>query len=320
MARTILVGVDGSPGSRRALAWAVEDAALQGALVEAVTVCRGGGDDMAERYVPFITSHPMNRPLHPKVAEARERLAATVAQMAEAYPGVEMTRQVLQGEDPGEALCRRAERADLLVVGSRGRGAFPSRLLGSVSSRCAHHSPCTVVIVPEGPSGAPRHPPVRNGRIVVGVDMSDGSRHALEWAIGEAAARGDVVRAVTVWGRTYSYGADVYSPSDDEVGFRAKRALDALVREVAGGAPAVAIETLADEGDPGARLCALARDTDLLVVGHRGHNALASLLLGSVAGACAHHSPVPVAIVRPRSRRPGADRSGRVAEHAGAPG
>ncbi|MDA8368163.1 MAG: universal stress protein [Actinomycetota bacterium] len=300
MARTILVGVDGSPGSRRALAWAVEDAALQGAVVEAVTVCRGGGDDMAERYVPFITSHPMNRPIHPKVEEARQRLAATVAQMAEAYPGVEMTRQVLQGEDPGEALCRRAERADLLVVGSRGRGAFPSRLLGSVSSRCAHHSPCTVVIVPEGPSGAPRHPPVRNGRIVVGVDMSDGSRHALEWAIGEAAARGDVVRAVTVWGRTYSYGADVYSPSDDEVGFRAKRALDALVREVAGGAPAVAIETLADEGDPGARLCALARDADLLVVGHRGHNALASLLLGSVAGACAHHSPVPVAIVRPR--------------------
>ncbi len=299
MADTILVGVDGSAGSQRALAWAAEDAAARGAIVEAVTVCRGGGDDMEERYVPYITSHPMNRPLHPKVEEARRRLAAMVSQAAGMHPGVEMTRQVLQGDDPGEVLCRRAERADVLVVGSRGRGAVSSRLLGSVSVRCAHHSPCTAVIVPEGGSDTPRRAPDRAGRIIVGVDMSEGSRDALGWAIGEAAARGDVVRAVTVWGRTYSYGADVYSPSDDEVGVRAKRALDVLVSEVAGGAPAVAIETLADEGDPGARLCALARDADLLVVGRRGHGALTSLLLGSVAGTCAHHSPVPVAIVRP---------------------
>ena len=143
------------------------------------------------------------------------------------------------------------------------------------------------------------------GRILVGVDGSEGSRHALAWAIGQAAAHGAVVQPVIVWQRSFDYGCDRYWPADEKTAEAAGKRLGALVAEVAGPDPAVTIDPLVLEGDPGRVLCGRSADVDLLVVGSRGLGGFAGLVLGSVSSKCAHHSRCPVVIVPHDYQEPG---------------
>lgn len=138
MTYRILVGVDGSEGSRRALRWAMELAAVRPTAVRAVIVWQRTFDYGSQRYWPVDESI---------AADARERLAATVAEVAGQAPPVTIEQLVLEG-DPGRVLCAQSADADLLVVGSRGLGGFAGLILGSVSTKCAHHSQCPVVVVP----------------------------------------------------------------------------------------------------------------------------------------------------------------------------
>ena len=142
-------------------------------------------------------------------------------------------------------------------------------------------------------------------RILVGVDGSDGSRQALAWAIDHAAASGDDVQAVIVWQRSFDYGSDRYWPVDQGIAEDATKRLITVISEVAGPDPAVTINPLVLEGDPGKTLCAESATADLLVVGSRGLGGFAGLVLGSVSTKCAHHSRCPVVIVPPRE--PAAD-------------
>ena len=122
--RQILVGVDGSEGSRRALAWAVAEAAPHGASVEALEVWRDpyGRDMMLEFNMEHIRED--RRAL---LGQAQGRLAATMAVVAGRDPGGEVIPLVLQGDTPAWTLCERSADADLLVVGSRGHGGFIRR-------------------------------------------------------------------------------------------------------------------------------------------------------------------------------------------------
>jgi nucleotide-binding universal stress UspA family protein len=83
--------------------------------------------------------------------EAAERLVTETlrAVAGDGGPGIEVRREVVEAT-PAPALIELAEGADLLVVGSRGRGGFRGLHLGSVGSQCAHHAPCPVAIVPRG--------------------------------------------------------------------------------------------------------------------------------------------------------------------------
>ena len=144
------------------------------------------------------------------------------------------------------------------------------------------------------------------GRILVGVDGSDGSRRALAWAIEQAAARGAVVQPVIVWERSFDYGSEQYWPADEKIAEAARKRLAAVVTEVAGPDPAVTIDPLVLEGDPGRILCARSASADLLVIGSRGHGGFAGLVLGSVSTKCAHHSRCPVVIVPRRDQDPDA--------------
>jgi nucleotide-binding universal stress UspA family protein len=146
----IVVGVDGSEGSKAALKWAIEEARLRDAKVLA-----------AHAWVAY----PQLAPESPLLAEdwstlrdsANEFVDTFVADTIGEQPDVEVTAMAVHGT-AASALVEAAKDADLLVVGSRGLGGFTGLLLGSVSQQCAHHSPCPVVIVraiPVEREGAP---------------------------------------------------------------------------------------------------------------------------------------------------------------------
>lgn len=141
------------------------------------------------------------------------------------------------------------------------------------------------------------------GRIVVGVDGSEGSRRALRWAIEQAAARGAEVQAVMVWQRTFDYGRGALWPVDVDIAKGAGERLAETVAEVASGSPAVTVEQVVAEGDPGHVLCDYSGEADLLVVGSRGLGGFAELMLGSVSSKCAHHSRCPILIVPARGEQ-----------------
>ncbi len=109
-------------------------------------------------------------------------------------PGLTGIRERLEFEHPATALLAAAEDADLLVVGTRGRGGFAGLLLGSVSQRCLTHAPCPVAVVP--PTSDGDH---TSGRIVVGVDGSPASYDALTWAAAEARRRSARLDLVHAW-------------------------------------------------------------------------------------------------------------------------
>ena len=134
--RRIVVGVDGFESSADALRWAIHQAKLTGAVVEAVTAWQvpAGTGLVAETDMPDYQD------------DARLVLTEAVTQMCMIDTEVEVRPRVVQGR-AALALVDAAEGADLLVVGCRGHGGLAEALLGSVSQYCAHHASCPVVIM-----------------------------------------------------------------------------------------------------------------------------------------------------------------------------
>ena len=144
---TIVVGVDGSEGSRQALRWAAEEAQLRGAklrVVHAWVVPLSIG--LPE---PSILGHPIipETPLDEIRAVLVRKGQAVLDAALESIEAVDVAAELVE-RLPAHALIGAAEGADLLVVGSRGLGGFKGLLLGSVSQQCVHHAPCPLVIVP----------------------------------------------------------------------------------------------------------------------------------------------------------------------------
>ena len=150
---TIVVGVEDSASARAALRWALDEARLRGARVRAVHAWRPPLEHWPEAYaaVSGLTDAELTEPLR-RLHE--DQLARVVREEVEHAPDVEIEQELVVGTATA-ALCERSEDADLLVVGSRGRGGFSELLLGSVSHQCAQHAPCPVVIV-RGPAQRPR--------------------------------------------------------------------------------------------------------------------------------------------------------------------
>jgi nucleotide-binding universal stress UspA family protein len=135
-----VVGVDASAGSRAALRWAHEEAALRGTTLTAVTVWQ----------YPVLTTLPAFGTLPPIEDLSKEADAALHAVLDEEHvtsTDVVPVETVVAEGPAAAALLEAAADADLLVVGSRGHGGFTGMLLGSVSQHCVAHAPCPVVVV-----------------------------------------------------------------------------------------------------------------------------------------------------------------------------
>jgi nucleotide-binding universal stress UspA family protein len=132
----IVVGYDGSDSATAALQWAVTQAELSGADVEAISTW--------EWPASFGWAGPIPAGYDPE-ADARRLLEEAVAGAVAEHPGITIRTTVTEGH-PAPALIEASKRASLLVVGSRGHGEFTGMVLGSVSRHCAAHAHCPVLI------------------------------------------------------------------------------------------------------------------------------------------------------------------------------
>jgi nucleotide-binding universal stress UspA family protein len=141
--RRIVVGVDSSHGSKVALRWALAQARLTSASVEAVTAW--------QHPMMYGNSYwAMPFPVDDGVAAMAEKaLAETVADIVGTQDEPVDVRTTVAEGPAAYVLLTAAVDAQLLVVGSRGHGGFAGMLLGSVSQHCAHHAPCPVVVIPD---------------------------------------------------------------------------------------------------------------------------------------------------------------------------
>jgi nucleotide-binding universal stress UspA family protein len=143
-------------------------------------------------------------------------------------------------------------------------------------------------------------------KLVVGIDGSDASKHALRWAIEEARVHGASVIALHAWQVPPPVAEVGPMPTPDPVSFlpelqeAAEKQVTGLVEEVVGGDKSVTVERVAVEAPPASALLDAARDADLVVVGSRGLGGFKTLVLGSVSHQVAQHAPCPVVIHRAR--------------------
>jgi nucleotide-binding universal stress UspA family protein len=132
----IVVGVDGSSGSRAALQWAIAEAQMRQAPVHAV-MCSPTDSGVAVGELASSISDPDSVGLRALLDEATAASGA-----------VAVTGSVVRGH-PAQVLIAAAQGADLLVVGSRGHGRVVGTLIGSVSQLLVTQAPCVVIVVPD---------------------------------------------------------------------------------------------------------------------------------------------------------------------------
>ena len=298
----ILVGVDGSTASLYALDWAAAEAQRRGwrlHLVCAYALPSFAAASLDGGYAA-LDDTAIQEGAAAVLAEASARVSGR---------GVPVTAKVHTGDAAG-VLVELSREARLAVVGTRGRGGFADRLLGTVSSALPAHAYCPTVVVPlrdpqgqQVPEGGqiPPIPPVQ--RIVVGVDGSPQAERALRYAIDEAVtwdAQLTAVSGVPVGSMT---GLLAWLPSavdHEQVLADMAEGLDVVVdRAVAGSG--LHVRRFALDGTGAELLTEFSSASDLVVLGSRGRGGFRGLLLGSTSQAVLHHAACPVMVVSSRA-------------------
>ncbi|MEV5885828.1 universal stress protein [Streptomyces sp. NPDC052020] len=290
----VIAAVDGSDDSLRALDWALDAARRRRAPLRVVHVRQYA----AWAQPDVLVAGPPDPGDDPVLERARTHLRERAGDSAAEYAGTDGV--------PGAVLPDLGAEAELLVLGSRGRGGFASLLLGSNSLAAARDAECPVVVVPrpgrEVHEEAPREP---GPRVVAGLHADSPDDAALAFAFTEAGlrdARLEVVAAypwpVQPWGAP----AQIVPPVIDQV------AVESETRSLAEGFlaphrerhPGVRTELHVTPGDAAGRLVAASKDAELVVVGRHRRRLLApARMMGSVAQAVLLHAASPVAVVPP---------------------
>lgn len=288
-AGTWVVGVDGSSDGDRALEWAVLHGADRAARLRLVTVWQIPITSMST--LDGSVALPFDgRALGDAALRDMEELAARTQERVD----IPIEAAAVEG-GTAATLLDEAQRAELLILGSRGRGGFGSLLLGSTSSQCAAHADSpTVVIRGDGPLAATQ-------RILVGFDGSPNAIAALGWAIAFAAP-GSTVVVVWVWDASpLAVGADEYFfPEASNIATTRFHHLvdsveDDLARDL--GADGIEVDRRFLHGRPRDVLLDEATSADLVVAGARGLGAVGAALLGSVTTSLLHHLDRPLVVV-----------------------
>lgn len=279
----LVVGVDGSEASLRAVDWAADEAVLRGVPLRLVYA------SLWERYEGVSPAGDVGRPSEQVMAE--DIVAAAARRAAWRRAGVKVSTDVLP-EEPEYALVRESRDASALVLGTRGRGGVVEMLLGSVSLAVAAHADCPVVVLrgSQDQHGGPQ----THGRIVVGVGEGPAGPAAVRFAAAEAELRGVPLEAVCAWRHpAHLAGGDSARLQEQ----RAADTLEAAVSEAAGQHPGVDLRRRTAEGHARRVLLDVSRDAGLLVVGAQRTQGSFGLQLGRVTHGVLHHAACPVAVV-----------------------
>jgi nucleotide-binding universal stress UspA family protein len=295
--RPVVVGLDGSVGSREAALFAARSARRRGTRLEAVVAVEPPRPE--GRAVAAAAGFPL-APLSATADRtrrmARGMLDDVVHQVRREDGEAPRADVVTVIGGPAEVVVDAAKDAVELVLGHRGLGTVSSVLLGSVGMASVLHASCPVTVVPVGvPGGA---------GVVVGVDGRGDSRAALVHAVREAARRGTSVTAVVAYpaeDATWPAGGDLPPWPQDLCRIEVDRARGFVDETLAALRPDTAalppVEVVGALGSPTAALTEAARDAALLVVGHRERGVLRSTLLGSIGLGCVLHAVCPVTVV-----------------------
>lgn len=291
----VIAAVDGSDDSLRALEWALTAARLRAAPVRLVHVRQYAHGAQSGTLVAGLPE-PAGDPV---LDEVRARLAGRSG-----LPAVEY--MAFSGA-PAAVLPELGATAQLMVLGSRGRGGFASLLLGSTSLAAARDAPCPVVVVP--PPGREVHeaPPVPPGPcVVVGLHVDSPAEATLAYAFAEADHRGVRLRVVAAypWAPVPLWPApgEVPPPAADE------DTVEEEIRTLAAGLlavhrerhPDVRIDLVTPPGAAAGHLVAASKDAELVVVGrHRRRLTAPARMIGSVTQAVLLHAASPVAVIPP---------------------
>lgn len=292
----VLVGVDGSDTSDVAARWAAREARRLGWRLHLVcayslpsfTVASIDGGYSA------LDDSAIREGAQAVLDEAVERAGGD---------GLEVTSSLETGDAAG-VLVELSRDAGLAVIGTRGRGGFADRLLGTVSSALPAHAHCPTVVVPVRENHDVLGP-IR--KIVVGVDGSDSARVALERAIDEAELWDADLTAVVAVPVATGAGMLAWLPAPVEH--------EAVLEEVAAGLDAAVDAAVAGrdlevkrhtlDGTGAALLTEFSTAVDLIVVGTRGRGGFAGLLLGSTSQTLLHHAVCPIMVVPSRVKDEG---------------
>ena len=284
----IVVGVDGSEQAEGVLRWAAEEASLRGVPLNIATAYT----------IPVFAASSMDAGYATLDDEAIREGAEEVAKEAREsvdIPGLEVRTLVESGDAAGVLLDLSAQ-ADLVVVGSRGRGGFVGRLLGSVSSALPAHAKCPTVVVPLPP--AEGQPAVRRDLVVVGVDGSERARRAVLVAAEQARRLGVPLRVVcSVPPISGSLAWMPATVDQEEVLADVRHALDNGLLWLSSHFPGLRLESEVIEGSPVETLIRESATSLLLVTGSRGRGGFTGMLLGSTSQGVLHHAKGPVMVV-----------------------
>lgn len=286
MDRPVVVGVDGSPESMRAVRWAALEAAHRQVALHVVHAWTWPLPSVG------MGSIPGEMPAGGLYAAPEEVLVEARSAATQAAPEVPVEATVVTG-DAASRLIDESRGAALTVVGDRGLGGFAGLILGSVGHSVAAHGHSPVVVV----RGQDRpHAPV-----VVGVESSEGSEQVVHRAFEAAASRHVGVTAV------HCFAMPPYEPPSHLVPHHEQvRLVDEAERAIVDGAleqarkqfPDVPVQVRLGEHRPAKELVLASRAAGLVVVGSRGGGGFAGLLLGSAARALVHHADCPVLVER----------------------
>ena len=297
----IVVGVDGSDQSICALTWAAREARRRDVplhVVTAYTVPIFAASSMDAGYTAIDDAV-----IRDGARSVQEKSLARISQH-----GLEIVPRVESG-DASAVLLDLSEDAELMVVGSRGRGGFVGRLLGSVSSALPAHAKCPTVIVPLRTAGrlpesgvaAPAGSPVTDDvhqAVVVGVDGSEQARAASLAAAEQARSMGLPLRIVCALPPFSGSLAWVPAPLDLEALHE-----ELMVQLTAGREwlqshfPDLEVSVELVDGAPAEIMVERTAKAELVVLGSRGRGGFAGMLLGSTSQSVLHHAKGPVMVV-----------------------
>jgi nucleotide-binding universal stress UspA family protein len=297
--KRILCPIDFSEFSRHALERAAAIARVQGAAITALHVV-----PIQPRYAPFPLEIDTSASFELTPA-IRESLRSKLMEFATLEPHMPVDPEVSEAFAVPEEILAQASRvrADLIVMGTHGRGGFQRFLLGSVTERVLRTARQPVLTVGAGDS-APSAGSFK--QILCGIDFSECSLAALDYALALADDSNARVTAVNVieW---VPLGYDpLIGPPTDLVGYRLSAeasSRDRLHKVIANAKRKdVPVDEIVTSGKPHHELLRLARErgSDVIVLGIHGRNPIDRLFFGSTAEPMVRHAPCPVLTVRAR--------------------